>query len=353
VDDVLEVVLLAGRLGRDDDGWPLVPLIDRLRSRGILARVVCLDRGGSWAGDPRFVEFPALDNRWLRTFLLPRLRFEANFENPRLLHAVHVEMAEAALALAELWRVPYVQTVDDFAALERGFRFSRRWFRRIIATSSDLADDIVSALGFPADRVSVIPPGLSPPLASPVSAGWKVPVIGTAGPAVTSSGFAIFLEAARLVLNSGRDAEFLIATQGPDVIDVRRQAQVRKIADRVSVADFAAVGPRFWTVLSIYCQPSLAHTVGRTLTLALAHGIPSIASSVKGLHTLIDHGRTGTIVPAGDPEALALAINQFLDHGDLATRIGLEGQAAARALFDLEAEADCLTSLYRSQIEQS
>jgi glycosyltransferase involved in cell wall biosynthesis len=262
-------------------------------------------------------------------------------------------MAEAVLALAEFWRVPYVQTVDDFAVLEQGFRLSRRWFRRIIATSSDLADDIVGALGFPADRVSVIPPGLLSPLPSPVSVGWKVPVIGTAGPAVTNSGFAIFLEAARLVLNSGRDAEFLIATQGPDAIDVRRQAQARKIADRVSVADFAAIGPRFWTVLSIYCQPSLAPTVGRTLTLALAHGIPSIASSVKGLHTLIDHGRTGTIVPAGDPDALALAINQFLDHVDEAMRIGVEGQAAARARFDLEAEADSLSNLYRSEIEQS
>ena len=241
-------------------------------------------------------------------------------------------MADAVLALAELWRVPYVQTVDDFAALERGFRFSRR------LVSPDHRNQLRpgrrhrAPLGFPADRVSVIPPGLTPPLPSPVSAGWKVPVIGTVGPAVTSSGFAIFLEAARLVLNSGRDAEFLIATQGPDAIDVRRQAQVRKIADRVSVADFAAIGPRFWTVLSIYCQPSLTHTVGRTLTLALAHGIPSIASSVKGLHTLIDHGRTGTIVPAGNPEALALAINRFLDHDDLATRIGLEGQSAARTL---------------------
>jgi glycosyltransferase involved in cell wall biosynthesis len=106
-------------------------------------------------------------------------------------------------------------------------------------------------------------------------------------------------------------------------------------------------------VLSIYCQPSLSHTVGRTLTLALAHGIPSVASSVKGLHTLIDHGRTGTIVPAGDPDALAQAINEYLDHDDQATRIGLEGQAAARARFDLEAEADSLSNLYRSQIELS
>jgi glycosyltransferase involved in cell wall biosynthesis len=196
----------------------------------------------------------------------------------------------------------------------------------------------------------VIPPGLSPLLPGPIAAGWKVPVIGTAGPGVTSSGFATFLEAARLVLNSGRDAEFLIATQGPDAIDVRRQAQARKIADRVSVADFAAVGPRFWTVLTIYCQPSLGPTVGRTLALALAHGIPSVATSVKGLQTLIEDGRTGTIVPPGDPESLAVAINRFLDYDGEATRIGIRGQAIARARFDLDAEADCLASLYRSQL---
>ena len=141
VDDPMEVVFLAGRLGLDDDGWPLVPLIDRLGSRGIMPR----RRLPGSRADPgqairRFVEFPALDNRWLRpspTAAPLRGRLRKSTPAPRL----HDEMAEAALALAEPGESPYVQTVDDFAVLERGVRISRRWFRGLVATSPELADE--------------------------------------------------------------------------------------------------------------------------------------------------------------------------------------------------------------------
>jgi glycosyltransferase involved in cell wall biosynthesis len=349
VDDSLEVVLLAGRLGLDDDGWPLAPLLDRLEHRGVLPRVLCLSRGGSSGQDPRFLEFPTLGNRWLRAFVVRRLRLETGIEHPRLLHAVHDEMAEAALALADDWQLPYLQTVDDFGVVQRGVRLSRRWFRGLVATSQDLADELVGGLGIPADRISVIAPGISLPPSPPRPCEWKVPVIGTAGPPVEASGFACFLEAARLVLGSGRDAEFLVATRGHDAIDLRRHAQSLEISDRVSVADFPVSGDQFWGVLDIYCQPSLVPSTGRTLALALARGIPSIATGVEGLHTLIDHGRTGMIVPADSPAALASAITGILDDPREAQLAGQRGQADIRARFDLDLEADLLARLYRDQ----
>ena len=126
---------------------------------------------------------------------------------------------------------------------------------------------------------------------------------------------------------TARDAEFLIASQGKDALDLRRHAQSLRIADWVSVADFAAIGPRFWSVLDIYCQPSLVPSTGRTLVLALSEGVPSIATEVKGLRGLIDHGSTGLVVPPGNPESLASAIMELLDHPDRATLIGSRGQA--------------------------
>src|SRR4051812_10804299 len=84
VDDRTEVLLLAGRLGLDDDGWPLAPLLDRLEQRGIRPRVLCLSRGASSGQDPRFQEIPALGNRWLRSFVLRRLRLEAGIAEPGL-----------------------------------------------------------------------------------------------------------------------------------------------------------------------------------------------------------------------------------------------------------------------------
>ena len=160
-----------------------------------------------------------------------------------MLHVLHEAMAAVALALADSWRLPYVQTVDDFGILERGLKLSRRWFRGLIATSPELADELVQGLGFPADRIALIAPGVSPAPAAPRSIDRKIPVIGTAGRSRENSGFAVFLEAARQVLGTGRDAEFLIASQGNDALDLRRHAQSLRIAERVSVADFAVIGP--------------------------------------------------------------------------------------------------------------
>jgi len=66
VNDLTEVVFLAGRLGLDDDGWQMTMLMDRLQRRGVLARVICLSRGSSPGSNPRVLEFPALGHRWLK-----------------------------------------------------------------------------------------------------------------------------------------------------------------------------------------------------------------------------------------------------------------------------------------------
>lgn len=347
VNDLLEVVFLAGRLGLDDDGWPMSLFMDRLQRRGVLARVICLSRGNSSGIDPRVLEFPELRRHWLKTLWLRRLPMEAGVEHPCVLHVLHEAMAAVSHGLAEKWQLPYVQTVDDFGVLERGLKLSRRWFRGLIATSPELVEDLVQSLGFPADRITLIAPGVTPTPAAQRSTDRKIPVIGTAGPSRASSGFAVFLEAARQVLATARDAEFLIASQGKDVLDLRRHAQALRIADRVSVSDFATIGPRFWSVLDIYCQPSLAPSTGRTLAVALSEGVPIIITGVKGLRRLIDHGSTGLVVPPGNPDSLASAIIELLDHPDRAALIGQRGQKAGRARFDVETEADLLASLYR------
>ncbi len=347
VDEPTEVVFLAGRLGLDDDSWPLTALMDRLQGRGVLARVFCLSRGNSSPHDARLFEFPPLGHRWLKTFYISRLPTQTPIDHPCVLHILHESMAGAGIALAESWKLPYVQTVDDFGLPERGLRVSRRWFRGLIATRPELARELSQGLGFPADRISLIPRGFAPAPAAHRSTEARIPVVGTAGPVREGSGFADFLEAARLILASGRDVEFLIASQGSDALELRRHAQSLRIAEWVSVADFAAIGRRFWSVLDIYCQPSLVPSTGRTLVLAMSEGVPSIATDVKGLRGLIDHGSTGLLVPAGHPQSLASAIMEFLDHPDRAALIGNRGQAATHTRFDVEVEADLLSALYR------
>src|SRR5207249_1429134 len=111
--------------------------------------------------------------------------------------------------------------------------------------------------------------------------------------------------AARRVLDAGIDAEFIIAGQGDDEVDLRGRASRLQIADRITFAGRNVVGARFWRVLDVFCQTSLSPTVGRTLALAMAFGVPAVVSDVEGLCALVQHGETGLIVPPGDSGALA------------------------------------------------
>lgn len=346
----LDVVILAGRLGLDDDGWPLGPLLDRLERRGVAPRVICTGRADD-REDPRVVVAPALGRRWLKGLAIRRLTMGRAIPRPAVLHALHEESADAALALAETWRVPYLQTVDDFLVAEDGLRVSRRWLHTFIASSDELRDVLAGELGVPPGSIAVVPPGVVvDPLPAPPG-GAAVPVVGIAGPPLSETGFAPFLEAARLVLNRGLDVEFLIAVQGGDSIEVRRHAQVLKIQERVTVADFDLVGPRLWSVLDVYCQPSLEPSAGRTLTLALMQGVPSVASNVRGLRGLIRPGRSGLLIPPDDAPALADAISRLLDDRDAARAMAAAARADLLTRFDIDAEADRLSDLYRKAAE--
>ncbi len=341
------IVFLAGRLGSLDDCWPLAALVDRLDNRAMRCRIVCLSRGRWPEGDPRVLELPALGNRWLRPLAIRRLRLERQLEDVCLLHVLHDELAAAGLALAEALAIPYLLTVDDFATLDHGLKLSRRYFRGLVATAAELAADFVDVLDFPPAAIRLIAPGISDPPGCDRTTRGNVPVVGTAGVPRTGSGFSCFLEAAGKVIASGRDTEFLIASQGKGLYELRRQAQSLRIADRVTVADFTTLSERFYGALDVYCQPSLVPSTGRTLTLALAEAVPSVASRVRGLESSIDHGRSGLLVPPGDSQALAAGLIELLDDRDKATRLGLFAQETILDRFNLDRQAGLLIDLYR------
>lgn len=344
----LRVLFLAGRLGLDDDGWSLLPLIERLELRGVSVQVLCLERNQESETLGQIIEKPALRHPWLRWMSVRRLLSDGGLHQPDLIHVVHDGMMEVALALADQWRIPYVASIDDYGVVDRGLRISSRWCRALVAASPELAQTLEIELGVPPSLIETILPGiLVQDLPTHALESNRIPVIGSAGPSAESSGFQIFFEAVRTVLADDQDAEFIVALQGNDVLDIRRLAQWMGIGDRITIADFALLGPRFWTVLDIYCQPALSPNAGRTLALAMANEVPCIVSNVAGLHSLIHDGQTGLIVPSEDPASLARAILTLLKDRETAGRLARSAAEFILERFDSENEANQLLNLYR------
>jgi glycosyltransferase involved in cell wall biosynthesis len=351
---LLKILILTGRLEWDEDGCGMPPWLDRLERRGCRAQVLCLGRGAVPVGDLRVVEVPALGSWWRRGLAARCVLADLRLERPDLMHVVHDEMVDAALAVCECGRLPYIQTVADFRTLERGLRLSRRFCRHLVARSRDVAEELIGELGLPADRVTVITPGITVPDESTRSSGPdRVPVIGTGSTVKEGSGLGVFLDAARRVLDSGHEAEFVITGRGVRHADLRRKARELGIGERVTLADVRYGGARYWNALNIYCQPCVAPGGGTTLLMAMAHGVPSVATRVRGLRGLIEHGSSGLVVAPNDPEALARAVIELLENPDQARALGRGARTRIETAFDPEREADRLIALYREIVRSS
>jgi glycosyltransferase involved in cell wall biosynthesis len=346
-DVACDILFLADRLwGRDD-----------LQSlKGLFPRLECL--GHSWSlicrsTDPEhgladLTECPDLGRRWRRPWAIRGLGLGGERDRPRLMHVLSTSMADAALEIAERWQLPYLLCVDEFPRPDTRLRLSRSWCRGLVGSNRELAVALGRDLGVNLRSIHPIVRAVHDP-ASPdrPSRSGRVPVIGAAGPLVPGSGFSTFLNAARKLVDAGIDAEFLIAGQGEDEGDLRRRAQRLRIADRLTFADEVPAGLDFRDVLDIYCQTSVIPTVGRPLTLAMAAGVPSIATDVEGLRSLVVDGSTGLIVPHGDSTALARSIAGLLADRARSEQLGRAGREAVRRACHPDREAERLDALYR------
>jgi len=68
--------------------------------------------------------------------------------------------------------------------------------------------------------------------------------------------------------------------------------------------------------------PSRTEAFGLVVAEALAHGLPIVATACAGPREILGDGRWGRIVPIGDAEAMARALEAALDDpGDPGERI--------------------------------
>ena len=70
--------------------------------------------------------------------------------------------------------------------------------------------------------------------------------------------------------------------------------------------------------------------MGRVAVEGMLVGRPVVASNVGGLTGIVQEGVTGLLVPPGDAEALARALDALLDNPELRARMGHAGQSRAR-----------------------
>jgi len=119
-----------------------------------------------------------------------------------------------------------------------------------------------------------------------------------------------------------KDFEALLVGDGPDRPAVEEEIRrlglgsaVRLLGERSDVAGLLRTA-------HIFVLSTRSEGLPLSILEAMAARLPVIASSVGGVHELVDHGETGILVPPGDADALGAEIERLLDDPSLARLLG-------------------------------
>lgn len=175
----------------------------------------------------------------------------------------------------------------------------------------------------------------------------NMPVIGTVARLEPTKGIKYLLEAAYLIDKEYDSVYFLIVGDGPERESLQQQARMLGIEERVIFYGFRRDIPSLLPLFDIAAIPSLREGLSIFCLEALASGRPVVASAVGGLPEIIHPGKTGLLVPPGDPEALAEALVVLLKNREMAASLGSQGKEIVVQYFTCSNMIERTREIYR------
>lgn len=109
--------------------------------------------------------------------------------------------------------------------------------------------------------------------------------------------------------------------------------------------------PRVFAAADLAIAPTYYEDFPIRILESLASGVPVVASNVGGIREVVVTGQTGTLVPPGDPEALADAIVDLLQDDDRRARLGAAGRRRIVEEFSWQRAGARTVDLYRAVAE--
>ena len=108
--------------------------------------------------------------------------------------------------------------------------------------------------------------------------------------------------------------------------------------------------PYYYSAADMLIMPSYYESFGMVALEAMACGTPVIASQVGGLPYLVQDGKTGFVVPGGDPDALVEPLNLLMNDNELRERMGCQAAELARK-YSWSLTAEKIIKIYKELLK--
>ncbi len=323
------------------------------------------------------VEFMALHKPpghaiWLYPQLFKLFRqLRPHIVHSRNLAALEVQVPAWAAGVPVRIHGEHGRDVADLDGSHPTYQRLRRIYKPFVhhytALSRDLADYLVEKVAVAPDQMTQVYNGVDTVRFCPPSSGvpaiagcpfnpaqhWLVGTVGRMQAVKDSVMLAhAFVQALILAPQLTSRLRLVMVGEGP----LRAQAQ--------AVLNAAGLGALAWLPgersdvqdvlrgLHAFALPSLAEGVSNTILEAMASGLPVVATAVGGNADLVLQGKTGYLVPAAHPQAMALRLVELASSPERALRLGQAGRQRVQAAFSLSAMVSTYQTLYDQQLHR-
>lgn len=315
-------------------------------------------RPGLWSELPAATGEPA-------AVLYQGLRL-ARAASERGIERLHAHFASSATSVARLAArfagIPYSFTAhakdifhEDVSPLDLGRKL--RDAEAVVTVSDYNVEYLRTRHGAAAASVRRIYNGLDLDDFAYRSPAERAPLVLAVGRLVEKKGFADLLQACALLSAGGQEFRCQIVGAGDQASELQMRIERLGLADRVGLA-----GPRpqseIVRLMHEACVLAVPCVVGAdgnrdglptVLLEAMALGTPCVSTNVTGIPEVVEHGRTGWIVPQRDPAALAAALAQLLDDADLRVQLAARARRRIELDFDVHANAARMRELFAAE----
>ncbi len=217
--------------------------------------------------------------------------------------------------------------------------------------------------GFSPDRVEVIynAPNLRPVgpdlHANDGSNIWNPPpkegpIIGIVGRLVPKKGYFDFVDMIAIVTKREPCVRFLVVGDGPLRPKICAYAKRKGLDDRIFFAGHVQDLALAYHYMDIVVSASHQETFGNTCIEGMVLGKPVVATAVGAVPEIIEHDRTGLLVPPRDVAGLAEAILGLLADPARVSQLGNAGRKHVQANFSPERLGRAASEYYLGLLKQ-
>jgi glycosyltransferase involved in cell wall biosynthesis len=235
------------------------------------------------------------------------------------------------------------------------WRLNRDCFRlaRHIVTWSEWAKQgLVDEYEVPADKISVIPPGVdvrawSPPEGATSKLG-PVRILFVGGD-MERKGGSTLLEAFQQLqaqLPSGPNGNGSVSIE----LHLVTRASVKPEPGVFVYSDLQPNSKELKELFfrsDIFCLPTLGDCLPMVLSEAGAAGLPAVSTRIAAMPEIIHDGKTGSLVPPGDVQALTAALRRLIVDPGLRRQQGQAARQVIAQTYDASRNADELLNLMK------